>query len=162
MARSNPNFKVIENEKPIDYTAELERLFSDAEDEADFAIIVAKRFSKLTFAQSSTLRTLAVAFYRNGRGAAPKSPKPVKDNSPITEQERAAKAMERAAERLRRSQEVVSLIEKRAMVKIAAEFTFHQLWKLGNDLGRKGDHRPVSEHTTKAQLTKAGVEIIDA
>jgi hypothetical protein len=159
MARSSTAFKVIKNEEPIDYTAELERLFSDAEDESDFAILVVKRFPKLSFAQLSTLRTLAVAFYRNGRGVAPKLPKTGKRKDPVTEQGRAAAAVERATQRLLRLQEQVALIEKRTMVKIAAEFTFHQLWKLGNDLGKKGDHRRVSEHTTKAELAKAGVEV---
>lgn len=46
------------------YSLTMERLFTNAENENDFAIKVAKEFPALSLEQSGTLRTLALAFYR--------------------------------------------------------------------------------------------------
>jgi hypothetical protein len=167
MAKLNKKFVAPKQPEPIEadtsniYTLELERLLSDAKyDEKDFAILVSQRSSKLSSEQAGMiLRTLAVAFCRHGAGEAPKPAKIVEPLAPKTAQDRFDESMARASAKLRRSQEQYALIEKRAMIRLTSEVTFHDLWRLGSMLGKKDDMRLVSEHTTKAQLKEAGVEI---
>lgn len=165
MAKFNKKF-VPKQPEPVEadtsniYTLELERLLSDAKyDEKDFAILVSQRFSKLSSEQAVILRTLAVAFCRHGAGEAPKPAKIVEPLAPKTAQDRFDESMARASAKLRRSQEEYALVEKRAMIRLSSEVTFHKLWEIGSTLGKKDDMRRVSEHTTKAQLKEAGVEI---
>ena len=85
-------------------------------------------------------------------------PKPSLVATDPTEKE--ARRLELMAKRLRREKEAVALVEKRFALRIAADCTMHELWKMGGaaqKLGKRGDKRLVKNVLSEAQLEKAGI-----
>ena len=160
MAKLNPKFTAKKSEPTsvVDNT-EMERLYSDTEDENDFFIAVAQKFPTLSPEQSANLRALTNAFYRSGPGKALRSVTTGQPGDPATAQAKFDATMKRAAEKLRVSLEGLALVEKKVRFKIAAETTFHHIFLLGSKHGREGDHRRFSEYTTKAEQAEVEVEI---
>jgi hypothetical protein len=158
MARSKAALKAVESE-PIDYTMELERLFADAKDEKDFSILIRQRLPKLTREQYAIIDTLAVSFYRNGRGRAPVLEKTVLKPKQNAIEKLQAK-MARDARALAALAEAKVEVERRFLMTIPHDMTMHELWVQGGSarkLGRNGDQTLVSDNYTKGQLAKADI-----
>lgn len=78
------------------------------------------------------------------------APKPAPDPAAIAA---------RYARRLANSQASEKEVERKVLLRMTVDCTYHDLWEIGNKLGKKGDKRRVAENSTPGQLAKYGVAI---
>jgi hypothetical protein len=147
----------------------MERMYADAEDENDFVVSVVQKFgTKLSLAQSAILRTLAVAFYRNGPGKAPKLKTGPKTSSK-TAAERLQQSMARMTARLANLNAVVEIEVEKRLLMLPTDCTLGELYttceagrKLGKKPGTAGSDTLVRDQWTVKQLSDAGLGLTAA